>query len=121
MTESRFAFFNARCIVLKVSPKSWYNELTGTSVNFEFESCVDDVALWINQKHNIHMIMQADCMQIACKDLGVLTACKKAHIGAFMDRDLGPTDRFLNASITADKHSGTVELNQLPTCCMSST
>ena len=97
---------------LKESPKAWYNELTAVLVRLGFECCTDDEALWINHKHNVYMIIWVDDMLIACKDLGALSACKKALLGAFKGRDLGPTDRFLNASITVNKQAGTVKISQ---------
>ena len=74
-----------------------------------FECCVDDEALWINHKHKWYMIIWVVDMLIACKDMGALSAVKKALLGSFKGRDLGPTERFLNDTITVDKKAGTVK------------
>ena len=97
---------------LKESPKAWYNELTSTLIRLGFECCADDEALWINHKHNLYMVLWVDDMLLVCKNLSALTACKSALLGAFKGRDLGPTERFLNARIGIDKSAHTVKLSQ---------
>ena len=99
---------------LKQAPRAWHNRLHKELELHGYTASETDPGLYYSRGKtaDAYLLIYVDDILIASKDINMITTIKQRLMTAFDARDLGEASTYLGMTITRDRGSGIIKLNQ---------
>ena len=99
---------------LKQAPRAWHQRLHKELESYGYKTSEADPGLYYyrGKTADIYLLIYVDDILIASTDINLINSTKGRLMTTFDARDLGDASTYLGMTITRDRGSGTIKLNQ---------